>query len=70
MSEVNRIICDMCGKPMFEKSGSTGYRLRGAKGKSMAFRSYFGLLTEDEIDVCDVCWDRMKQEMRKGAGND
>lgn len=70
MSEVNRIICDMCGKPMFEKFGNTGYRLRGAKGKSMAFRSFFGLMTEDEIDVCDACWDRMKQEMRKGAVND
>lgn len=64
MSEVNQIICDICGKPMFEKSCETGYRLRGATGKKMVLRSFFGLYVEDYVDVCDECWERMKSEAR------
>lgn len=41
MSEVNQIICDICGKPMFEKSYETGYRLRGATGRAMSLKSFF-----------------------------
>ena len=70
MSEVNQIICDICGKPMFEKSYETGYRLRGATGRAMSLKSFFGLSTDDDVDVCDECWDRIKREMRKGADHD
>lgn len=71
MSEVNQIICDICGKTMFEKVGNIGYRLSGcAKGKSIVLRSLFGLLTDEEVDVCDECWDRMRREARKEAYND
>ncbi|BCS57557.1 hypothetical protein ADLECEL_14420 [Adlercreutzia equolifaciens subsp. celatus] len=64
MSKVNQIICDICGKPMFEKSCETGYRLRGATGKKMVLRSFLGLYVEDDVDVCDECWERMKSEAR------
>lgn len=69
MSEVNQIICDICGKPMFEKSCETGYRLRGATGRAMSLKSFFGLITDDEVDVCDECWGRMRREARKEADN-
>lgn len=69
MSEVNQIICDICGKPMFEKSLETGYHLRGATGRAMSLKSFFGLTTDDEVDVCDECWGRMRREARKEADN-
>lgn len=64
MSEVNQIICDICGKPMFKKNCETGYRLSGATGKKMVLRSFLGLYVEDDVDVCDECWERMKSEAR------
>lgn len=69
MSEVNQIICDICGKPMFEKICKTGYRLSGATGRAMSLKSFFGLTTDDEVDVCDECWGRMRREARKEADN-
>lgn len=70
MSEVNQIICDICGKPMFKKSCETGYRLRGATGRAMSLKSFLGLITDDEVDVCFECWGRMRREARKEADHD
>ena len=70
MSEVNQIICDICGKPMFEEVCGIGYRLRGATGKKMVLRSFLGLCSEDDVDVCDECWGRIQREVRRDADHD
>lgn len=70
MSEVKQIICDICGKPMFEREYEIGYRLRGATGKAISLKSLFGLCAEDDVDVCGKCWDRMQREVRREAGHD
>ena len=55
---------------MFEETCDVGYLLRGATGKKMVLRSFLGLCVEDDVDVCDECWNRIKREVRGEADHD
>ena len=60
MSEVNYVKCDICGENIEAMRNSLHYQVI-ARGHRWVVGSVF--TSPDRVDVCESCWDRIKDEV-------